>query len=140
MKWENKNAFLAQITAAANVDYGDTRSLHPLDFANFGLFALDEAFNGDGDSQKEEFSKTAVRAASVWMKIAADRLWSYCKNQRPFDFDDECEERGFDIERWNEWKQGLIAARDAPFAGETLELIKDALEQISRAEAGRQPI
>lgn len=112
--------------------------MHPLDFANFGLFALFDAFGSDRDALDGEQRETAVRAASLWFKIAADRLWSHCQNQRPFDYDDECEERGFDVEQWNWWKQGLKTALDAPWAnGETRELIKEALEQIGQAEAGK---
>lgn len=60
MKWKNKIATLAQLTAAARVDYDDIKSLHPLSFTDFGLFALDEAFKNDKDGEKQRHLEIVV--------------------------------------------------------------------------------
>ncbi|RAK98467.1 DUF3632 domain-containing protein [Aspergillus ibericus CBS 121593] len=125
-EWENRNAFMAQLTAAAD-ELG-----HPMDFSLYGLYSCREAFEDD-EARVEE----AVRAACIWYMYAGQRMWENCQVQRMFgDDDDPGPPRRFDMDRWGLWKDGLKAAQVGFRRASTLEMIRKALVEVEKAECG----
>jgi hypothetical protein len=139
-RWDNRNAFLAQLTAAAQVDYSND-SHHPMDFSLFGLWAFGFAFEEHAPAGVS--SDTAVRAACWWFIYAADRLWANVENGREWEGQigsglgdyEKKDWTGYNRERWGVWKDGLLAAKSTTDSEDTKKLIEDALAQIIRVTA-----
>ncbi|OJK00427.1 hypothetical protein ASPACDRAFT_1856000 [Aspergillus aculeatus ATCC 16872] len=122
-EWENRNAFMAQLTAAAD------ELSHPMDFSLYGLYACRSAFE-----EKEEPVEEAVRAACIWFIYAGARMWENCQARRGFG-DSPDDPRYFDLPRWRRWEEGLQAARREFRRQSTQELIQTALMELGRAQS-----
>lgn len=59
-----------------------------------------------------------------------------CKVGRVYDLHDP-PERGFDLDRWHAWKQGLVRTQVGYGDERTQELVRVALVRISQIEAER---
>jgi hypothetical protein len=139
-RWDNRNAFLAQLTAAAQVDYSNDWH-HPLDFSLFALWAFGFAFEEHAPAGVS--SDTAVRAACWWLIYAADRLWANVENGRKWEGEigsglgdyEKKDWTGYNRERWGVWGEGLLAAKGTASDEDTRKLIENALAHIKRASA-----
>lgn len=141
-RWGNRNAFLAQLTAAAEVDYTSDWH-HPMDFSVFGLWAFQTAFEKESPAEEGVSADTAVRAACQWYIYAADRLWANVENGRAFEgkigsglgkYQDKSW-TGYNRERWAVWEQALVDAKATSTDEETKKLVQDTLECIKRVSA-----
>ncbi|RAH43659.1 DUF3632 domain-containing protein [Aspergillus brunneoviolaceus CBS 621.78] len=121
-EWENRTAFMAQLTAAADA-LG-----HPMDFSLYGLYACRSAFEEEDEPVEE-----AVRAACIWFFYAGARMWENCQARRRFGDSPE-DPRYFDLPRWRRWEEGLQAARREFRRRSTQELIQTALTELGRAQ------
>ncbi|PWY81905.1 hypothetical protein BO70DRAFT_379865 [Aspergillus heteromorphus CBS 117.55] len=121
-EWENRNAFMAQLTAAAD------HLGHAMDFSIYGLYTFEEAF------EKDKPVEEAVRTACVWFIFAGKRLWENCRAGRVFGGEGDPPRRGFDLERWQLWKGGIGAARLAIGGGDSQELVAKASAEMEGAE------
>lgn len=142
-RWDNRNAFLAQLTAAAEVDYSIAEH-HPMDFSLFGLQAFGVAFEGYAPAGAS--LDTAVRAACWWFIYAADRLWTNVENGREWEGEigsglGDYKTKGwtgYNRDRWGVWENYLLNASNdvllgaTVFSEDTQKLIKDALTQTKR--------
>lgn len=99
-----------------------------MDFALYGLYACRDAF------EEEHQYESAVRTACVWFIYAAEPLLENCKIRRVYNLHDP-PKRGFDMDRWLFWKQGLTGAQVRCMDEDTQELIRAALAQINQVEA-----
>jgi hypothetical protein len=127
-KWENKNAYYAQVWAASNSTY--------LNSSPYAHTALVRAFE-----YREPLgipADAAVRTASWWFVYAADKLWANVKEGRtigrggPGKKYEEKLWEGFELERWGAWEQELRNATEKTKDEGTRKLIGDALAQIAR--------
>ena len=140
-RWENRNAFLAQLTAAAQVNYTNNWH-HPMDFSLFGLWALRTAFENETPAE-EVPGDTTVRVACWWYIYAADRLWANVENGRVFEGKVGCgwgkyqnkSWTGYNRERWAVWEEGLVATKTTWTDRETKKLLEDTLACIKRVVA-----
>jgi hypothetical protein len=139
-RWDNRNAFLAQLTAAAEVDYTNDWH-HPMDFSVFGLWAFGAAF--EKEAPADVSADTAGRAACWWFIYAADRLWANVENGRTWEgkigsglgkYEDK-PWTGYNRERWGVWEERLVAAKATASDEDTKKLIEDALAHIERVSA-----
>lgn len=128
-KWENSTAFIAQSTAAAAITRNG-KPTHKMDFSIYGLYACRDAFEEDNQY------KSAVRTACLWFIYAAGSMLENCKVGRVYDLHDP-PERGFDLDRWHAWKQGLVRTQVGYGDERTQELVRIALERIVQVEAER---
>ncbi|GKZ20023.1 hypothetical protein AbraIFM66951_001615 [Aspergillus brasiliensis] len=125
-EWENRNAFMAQITAKAD------HLNHVMDSSPYALYACRETFE-DSDPLVEE----AVRTSCIWYIYASQRIWENCQVQRAFGADDDnLPRRRFTMERWRIWKDGVKAAQLQFPRASTQEMIQKALAEIEKAERG----
>ncbi|GAD97534.1 hypothetical protein AN9206.2 [Paecilomyces variotii No. 5] len=143
-RWANLNAFIAQLSQAAEVNYADKNVLfHPLDKSLRGIWTLQKALE-NGDHPPETLVGTAaLRAAALWFIYAADRLWANVKNGRTYPEASGAGPgsqkyaqqgwKGFEEERWNIWAKGLQDAKAASTDEEEKALLEDALSHIKRA-------
>ncbi|KAJ2996588.1 hypothetical protein NUW58_g923 [Xylaria curta] len=134
--YENLIALLAQLSAAADVDYNDP-VVGEMDFSFWSMRAFKEAFTpGEGHLVP---TNEALRVASLWLIYATDRLWANIKYGRVFG------RRGNDpgtvmtAEMWDKWQHGLSVAKTTCNDEETLGLITSALrhmEQVAMQGSG----
>lgn len=101
-----------------------------MDFLLYAMFACNDAFKG------KHQHKSAVRAACLWFIYAAGSMLENCKIGRAYSMEDP-PPRGFDMDRWHEWKLGLVFTRAGSRDESTRELIKRAREKIAEAEVER---
>lgn len=140
-RWENRNAFLAQLTAAAPVDYSSEK-FGPLDFSLYALLAFIVAF--EKKTPADVPIDTAVRTACWWYIYAADKLYANAQHDRAFrgqtgQGGDKYQEKswtGYNRERWIIWEEGLQAAYATCTNEETRKLVSDALKHLKQAVAG----
>ncbi|PYI00185.1 hypothetical protein BO71DRAFT_446095 [Aspergillus ellipticus CBS 707.79] len=121
-EWENRNAFMAQLTAAAD------HLGHAMDFSIYGLYTFEKAFEEDQPAE-------AVRTACLWFIFAGERLWENCQARRVFGDEDDTPRRGFDLERWQLWKERVSAAKLVLTEVDSQELIAKAMAEIGKVEA-----
>ncbi|RAH81511.1 hypothetical protein BO86DRAFT_430886 [Aspergillus japonicus CBS 114.51] len=122
-EWENRNAFMAQLTAAA-AELG-----HPMDLSLYGLYACRSAFE-----EEEGLGEEAVRAACIWFIHAGGRMWENCQARRGFG-DRPQDPRFFDLPRWRRWEEGLRTASREFSRESTQELIQKALMEFGRVQS-----
>ncbi|KAH6681570.1 hypothetical protein B0J14DRAFT_576665 [Halenospora varia] len=141
--YENKSAFLAQLTASpANSVPDPENSPGPFDFSLYALWACREAF--EFSSEPRAPTVTSLQAVCHWFIYAADRLWANVQMKRDFrhkpsksnpaEEGDAYKKKGwvgFNRERWELWVQGLKNAR-AEADEETAKLVESALKEIER--------
>ncbi|GLA42887.1 hypothetical protein AnigIFM63309_011622 [Aspergillus niger] len=124
-EWENRNAFMAQITAKAD------HLVHPMDVSLYALYSCRSAF------ERGPLIEEAVRTACIWYIHAGQRVWENCQINRVYgDDDDPPPRRRFNTEKWRLWKDGLKAAQLEFPRESTQEMIRKALEEIEEAERG----
>ncbi|PYH66004.1 DUF3632 domain-containing protein [Aspergillus vadensis CBS 113365] len=125
-EWENRNAFMAQLTSKAD------HLGHAIDASLYALWACRETFE-ECDPLVEE----AVRISCIWYIYAGQRMWENCQVQRTFgDADDPPPRPRFTMEKWHLWKNGLKAAQLQFTRVSTQEMIQKALAEIEKAERG----
>jgi hypothetical protein len=135
-RWENRNTFLAQLTATAEIDYTSDKWC-PVDFSLYALRAFRTAF--EDDAPPEAPFDTAVRTACWWYIYAGDRMWANVENNRILAGGGEGGDkhrkkswRGYNRKRWTVWEDGLVTALRNCTDEETKKLITDALACIKR--------
>ncbi|KAL2000856.1 hypothetical protein VTN02DRAFT_2544 [Thermoascus thermophilus] len=147
-RWANLNAFLAQLSQAADVHYTSPNEglhIHPMDKSLRAIWTMQKALE-DGEHPPETLVDTAaMRAACLWFIHAADRLWANVQNGRTYvpssgagPGSPKYSQRGwngFERERWDVWEQGLQDARAACADEGRKKLIDDALAHMKRAMA-----
>ncbi|XRM46454.1 hypothetical protein ABZX51_009490 [Aspergillus tubingensis] len=125
-EWENRNAFMAQLTAKAD------HLGHAIDASLYALWACRETFE-ECDPLVEE----AVRISCIWYIYAGQRMWENCQVQRIFgDADGPPPRPRFTMGKWHLWKDGLKAAQLLFSRVSTQEMIQKALAEIEKAERG----
>ncbi|OJJ72502.1 hypothetical protein ASPBRDRAFT_123207 [Aspergillus brasiliensis CBS 101740] len=123
-EWENRNAFMAQITAKAD------HLRHPMDVSLYALYSCRSAFECD------QLIEEAVRTACIWYIYAGQRVWENCQIKRVYgDDDDPPPRRRFNMKKWRLWKDGLKAAQREFPRESTQEMLRKALEEVEKAEA-----
>lgn len=136
LRWESKNAFLAQLLAVAEIDFKDASKFSPIDFSSYALRANVVAFERNAPARMSGI--TAVRTAAYWFIYAADKLWDNVENERSLESwgaGDKYKDKGwkgYNCERWTIWEHGLrnfLANGTDPV---TKDIVEAALEQIER--------
>src|SRR6185437_10550527 len=114
-RWANLNAFLAQLSQAADFHYtapNEPPNFHPIDKSLRAIWTISNALENEEHPSKTPVNTAARRAVCLWFIYAADRLWANVQNGRIY-------VRGFGAgpgykrERWNVWEQGLQDAKAA---------------------------
>ncbi|KAH8663447.1 hypothetical protein BGZ60DRAFT_411332 [Tricladium varicosporioides] len=143
MRYENKSAFLAQLTASpANSVPDPENAPGPFDFSLYALWACREAF--EFDAKPCAPTVTLLRAVCYWFIYATDRLWENVQMKRDFrhkssgsnpaEEGDAYKKKGwvgFNRERWELWVQGLENAK-VEAGVETVKLVESALGEVER--------
>ncbi|GLB38024.1 putative protein of unknown function (DUF3632) [Lyophyllum shimeji] len=147
-RWVNLNAFIAQLSQAADFHYTSPNvplNAHPMDKSLRAIWTMAKALE-DGERPPETLVDTAaMRAACVWFVHAADRLWANVQHGRTYVQSSGAGSgsakyagrgwNGFGRERWDVWKQGLQDARAACTDEGMKQLIGDALAHMKRVMA-----
>lgn len=142
-RWVKLNAFLAQLTQVADVQYespGETPSFHPLDKSIYATFVFEMALENLEYSPEELADTAAMESASQWFIQGADRLWANVVNTRVFPRYIETRRdgsKGFERERWDRWVRDLRRAEAACSNERMKKLMRDALAHIKRVRSGR---
>ncbi|OQE05223.1 hypothetical protein PENVUL_c026G08651 [Penicillium vulpinum] len=143
-RWVNLNAFLAQLTQAAEIHY-------PLPNEEVRYFALDKSLRAiwnmamalENEDPPASLGDTAVMEATCqWFIYAAGRLWANVLNRRtypgaagagPGKRYGEKGWTGYTEERWGIWEEALDEARAQCQDERMAKLIDDALASLRRA-------
>ena len=129
-RWKNQSAFVAQLFPVNGFFH---------DLPMFGLFTFCQAFENI-PSIKGIVNDTAVGAACWWLVYAVDKLWAEVSSGRGweglqgaggFNYQDR-PWKGYNLERWSVWEQGLLDALPASENEKTKKLFQDALAQMKR--------
>jgi hypothetical protein len=146
-RYLNKVAFLAQLTSSPTnfLEYSE-HNPRPIDFSLYALKLLRTAF--ENTTEPRASNMTLLRAASLWMIYATDRLWKNVLEKRDFRHKasgtNPAEEGraylkpktgwiGFNKARWEVWVKGLENGRETNDT-EVRALVERALEQVERVE------
>jgi hypothetical protein len=146
-RYLNKVAFLAQLTStSANFVENLEHNLPGIDFSLYALGDFCAAF--EVTTEPRAPNMTLLRATSLWMIYAADKLWANVLEKRDFRHkasgSNPAEEGsayrkpkegwvGFNKERWEIWVKGLENGQDTTDT-EVRALVERALEQVERVE------
>lgn len=124
-------AFLAQLSSAAEIDY---KNLSPsdVDFSFWSVWAFN-ALKPEGDRIFP--TDVAIRAASVWLVYAGDRLWANIKNGKAFNKVGDDPGTVITREMWQTWKQALVSVKATSMDEEARKLVDEALDKMSRISA-----
>ncbi|KAJ5822845.1 hypothetical protein N7447_005185 [Penicillium robsamsonii] len=146
-RWVNLNAFLAQLTQAADIHYtppNEEVPFSPLDTSLRAIWTMAMALEGQHPALLVDTA--AMEAACQWFIYAAERLWANVLNSRTYPEESGAgsgkrfEEKGwtgYTRERWGTWEDALKEAR-AECQDERLgKLIDDALASARRAMASQ---
>ena len=151
-RWVNENAFIAQITQAADISYepplDQGSNIHPLDRSHRAVWAFLFALEND-DIPMQILAKTAaMEAACMWFIYAGNRLWENVQRDRTYNEDfglgPGCARfrdrgwKGYERDRWEVWGERLRGAR-ADGDGRMRGLIEEALECRERAMTDLSP-
>ncbi|KAJ5123972.1 uncharacterized protein N7515_007797 [Penicillium bovifimosum] len=144
VRWVNLNAFLAQLTQAADIHYPTPTEevrFFPLDKSLRAIWTMGMALENErppaslGDT-------AATEAACQWFIYAAERLWTNVLNSRtypeasgagPGKRFDKKGWTGYTRERWGIWEDALMEARANCHEERMKKLIDDALANLRRA-------
>ncbi|KAJ5554878.1 hypothetical protein N7535_007321, partial [Penicillium sp. DV-2018c] len=145
VRWVNLNAFLAQLTQAADIHYptpAEEARFSPLDKSLRAIWTMGMALESDRPPSSLE-DTAAMEAACQWLIYAADRLWANVINSRtypeasgagPGKRYDKKGWTGYTRERWGIWEDALVEARaKVQDEGRMKKLIDDALVNLRRA-------
>lgn len=149
-RWTNLNAFIAQLSQAADIHYessDEPLNIHALDKSLRAIWTMQKALEDEEHPPETLVNTAAMRAACLWFIYASDRLWANVQNGRKYDKScgagsknpkySEKGWNGFGRERWDIWEQGLQDAKVActDENGDMKELIEDALAHMKSATA-----
>ncbi|KAJ5816665.1 hypothetical protein N7447_008898 [Penicillium robsamsonii] len=142
IRWAKLNIFLAQSTQAADVNYNSSLQAwisDAMDVSYMGLCGLRHVFE-EGIPSEQVVSTAGLLSVCYWLICAGDRLWENVLNGRKYNKYDgrpgelyyNCGWRGFELERWDIWVQGLRDAKAActPSQGLVEDLVDRALSKI----------
>ncbi|CAI7563871.1 unnamed protein product [Penicillium pancosmium] len=142
-RWANLNAFIAQLTQAADIHYPSPREevrFSPLDGSLRAIWTMSMALENErtpaslGDT-------AAMEAACQWFIYAAERLWANVLNSRTYPEVSGAgpgkgykEDRwtGYTRERWGIWEDALKEARAKCQDERMWKLIDDALASLRK--------
>ncbi|KAI0545371.1 hypothetical protein F4679DRAFT_561470 [Xylaria curta] len=130
--YENLIALLAQLSAAADVDYDDL-VVGEMDFSFWSMRAFKDAFKPREDQLVP--TNAALRVASLWFVHAAKRLWANIEHKRVFGRRGDDPGTIMTREMWDSWQHGLLVARATCNDEQTLKLINNALRCLEEASA-----
>ncbi|ETS77090.1 hypothetical protein PFICI_10964 [Pestalotiopsis fici W106-1] len=145
-RFANLNAFIAQLSQAADVSVTPPDQIHPLDKTLHAIWTMQKAFENKSRLPAELVDTAAMRAACMWFIYASDRLMDNVRSFRTFmdsasaGAHNSREEyasqgyKGYALGRWQLWRQGLGQALEACSDEETKLLIGDALAKMESAE------
>ncbi|PSR76878.1 hypothetical protein BD289DRAFT_418139 [Coniella lustricola] len=164
-RWVNLNAFLAQLTQAADFQYHSKQpggpAVHvvrcPLDESSVMIrtmkHAVEDGFTvAPGQAPKIAATETAAAmAACEWFIHASDRLWTHVQHQMIWKDPENGSVQagiayasrgwiGFELDRWETWESWLADLEKACVCGEhehPRNKIHDALIQMRRVKEGR---
>ncbi|RHZ68722.1 hypothetical protein CDV55_105436 [Aspergillus turcosus] len=140
-RWANLNAFLAQLTQAADIHYpppGEAARFSPLDKSLRAIWTMAMALENER-SPASLGDTAAMEAACRWFIYAAERLWANVLNNRsypeaagagPGKGYTEKGLTGYTRERWGIWEDALKEARAACENEQMQKLIDDALASL----------
>lgn len=150
-RWVRLNAFIAQLSQAADVQYTspvEGVNVHPMDKSLRAIWTMQKALEDEASPPETLLDTAALQAACVWFIHAADRLWANVEKSRTYVQSAGAGPgspkysgkgwSGFERDRWDVWRQGLEDAANA-CTGEDegmKKLIQDALAHIEQAVAG----
>lgn len=142
-RWANLNAFLAQLTQAADIHYPSPQEevrFFPLDKSLRAIWTMAMALE-DERPPASLGNTVAMEAACQWFIYAAERLWANVLNNRKYPeasgagpgkrYKEE-DWTGYTRERWGIWKDALKDARGACETERMRKLIDDALASLRR--------
>ncbi|KAH1295445.1 hypothetical protein KXW98_005601 [Aspergillus fumigatus] len=137
-RWTKLNAFLAQLTQAADIHYpppGEEVRFFPLDKSLRAIWVMAMAF--ENERPPSSLGDTAaMEAACLWFIYAAKRLWANVVNNRtypavagagPGKRYEAAGWTGYTRERWGIWEDALKEARAACKIERMRVLINNAL-------------
>ncbi|KAI1179058.1 hypothetical protein F4777DRAFT_16132 [Nemania sp. FL0916] len=145
-RFANLNAFIAQLSQAADVENVPEGQLHPLDKTLHAIWTMQKALENKSHLPAELADSAAMRAACLWFLYASDRLMNNVRDHRTFKDNGGAGSsnsrreyasqgyKGYALGRWQRWQQGLEEASDACEDDETKALIEKAIVQMERAE------
>ncbi|GLA54414.1 hypothetical protein AnigIFM63604_000556 [Aspergillus niger] len=114
-EWENRNAFMAQLTAKAD------HLGHTIDASLYARY---------GRAEKR------LRSVIRWWK-RLQRMWENCQVRRTFgEAENPSPRQRFTMKKWYHWRNGLKAAQLQFPRASTQEMIQKALTEIEKAERG----
>ncbi|KAI0400849.1 hypothetical protein F4802DRAFT_583168 [Xylaria palmicola] len=128
--YENLAALLAQLSAAADVDYGDP-VMGEMDFSFWPTYIFKAAL--EREEGQPAPTDAALRVASLWFMYAADRLWANAKHGRVFGRRGDDPGTRMTREMWDRWQRGLVAAQATCNDEETRRLISSAIKCMENA-------
>ena len=139
----NLNAFLAQLTQAADIHYTPPTEevrFSPLDKSLRAIWTMAMALEDERPSASLG-DTAAMEAACQWFIYAAERLWANVVNNRTYPeaagagpgkrYEDE-DWAGYTLQRWAIWQDALKAAKTACENDRMGKLIDDALASLRR--------
>lgn len=122
--WLNENAFIAQITQAADISYealDQGFNIHPLDKSHRAVWTFLFALENDNVPMQTLAKTAATEATCMWFIYAANRLWENVWYGRTYDADfglepgcasfRDCGWKGYERDRWDAWGERLRAAK-----------------------------
>lgn len=143
-RWTKLNAFLAQLTQAADIHYpppGEEVRFFPLDKSLRAIWVMAMAF--ENERPPSSLGDTAaMEAACLWFIYAAKRLWANVVNNRtypavagagPGKRYEAAGWTGYTRERWGIWEDALKEARAACKIEQMRVLINNALASMRDA-------
>ncbi|CAI7589627.1 unnamed protein product [Penicillium discolor] len=146
--WVNLNAFLAQLTQAADIHYTPSKEevrFHPLDKSLRAIWTITMALE-DEHLPASLGDTAAMEAACQWFIYAAERLWANVLNNctypeaagaGPGNMYEKKGWTGYTRERWGVWEDALKEARAKCQNERMWKLIDDALASLRRGMANQ---
>ncbi|KAF9893071.1 hypothetical protein FE257_012482 [Aspergillus nanangensis] len=146
-RWANLNAFLAQLTQAANISYPPPKEearFSPLDKSLRALWTLTMALESERPPALLA-NTAAMEAACQWFIYSAERLWANVLNDRtypeaagagPGKRYKEHAWAGYTHERWGNWEDALKEAWESCEDERMGKLIDDAMSSLRKAMIG----
>ncbi|KAJ5504772.1 hypothetical protein N7463_007646 [Penicillium fimorum] len=145
--WVNLNAFLAQLTQAADIRYtphSEEMQFSPLDKSLRAIWTITMTLESEHPALLVDTA--AMEAACQWFIYAAEQLWANVLNSRtyPEEFGagsgkkfEEKNWTGYTRERWGIWEDALKEARAECQDQRLGKLIDDALASMRRVMANQ---
>ncbi|EPS27173.1 hypothetical protein PDE_02116 [Penicillium oxalicum 114-2] len=143
-RWVKLNAFLAQLTQAAWIDYpalGQEARYSPLDKSLRAIWSLSMALESESPPATLQ-DTAAMEAACQWLIYAGERLWINVLNARtypkvagagPGKGYHKRGWTGFTRERWGLWEDALKEGRAACNDQRILKLMEEALNSLQKS-------